>query len=88
MTFETRGFELTAWQQAAVEAWAAGDGTRHNFGTLEVVTGGGKSLIALECAARVARSTPELKLAIVVPTQALAQQWRDVCLKRPRSSDR
>ena len=45
----------------------SGDGKRQGFGTLEVVTGGGKSLIALECAARVARFTPGLKLAIVVP---------------------
>ena len=82
MTFATRGFELTGWQRSAVEAWTAGDGGHRNFGTIEVVTGGGKSLIALECAAEVARSTPGLKLAIVVPTQALARQWRDVLLER------
>ena len=45
-------------------------------GTLEIVTGGGKTLIALACAARASQVDPDLKLAIVVPTEALARQWR------------
>jgi len=73
----TRGFELAPWQQQAVEAWLHGvDGTPFR-GTLEVVTGGGKTLIALACAAEVSRQDPALKLAIVVPTEALARQWGD-----------
>lgn len=74
---QTRGFELRPWQQSAVEAWEHGWRGRPNHGTLEVVTGGGKTLIALECAARVAQAVPDLKLAVVVPTEALARQWRD-----------
>lgn len=78
MTFTTRGFELTDWQRAAVDRWVAGvDGARHR-GTIEVVTGGGKSLIAIACAEEAARTEPNLKLAVVVPTQALARQWVDV----------
>ena len=41
----TRGFELHPWQTAAVEAWEATDPPHR--GTLEVFTGGGKTLIAL-----------------------------------------
>jgi superfamily II DNA or RNA helicase len=72
------GFELTDWQRDAVDAWCAGDDGRPWRGTIEVVTGGGKSLIALACAAAVARTEPDLKVAVVVPTQALAAQWVEV----------
>lgn len=77
--FSTRGFELRPWQQDAVSAWTAGLGaSRPFFGTLEIVTGGGKTLIALACAAAAAREAPGLRLAVVVPTEALARQWRTV----------
>ena len=69
----THGFTLTPWQQEAVQAW-----DRTGRGTLEVFTGGGKSLIALACAEAAAARTPDLKLAIVVPSEALARQWIDV----------
>lgn len=78
MTFTTRGFELTGWQQEAVDSWVAGVGGAGHQGTIEVVTGGGKSLIALACAERASSGEPNLKLAVVVPTQALARQWVDV----------
>ena len=78
VSLEVRGFELTDWQRAAVDAWCAGEDGRPWRGTVEVVTGGGKSLIALACAAAAARTEPELKIAVVVPTQALAAQWVDV----------
>ena len=71
----TRGFELAAWQADAVEAWVGDVGGRHR-GTLEIVTGGGKTLIALACAARAAERDPHLRLVVVVPTEALAMQWR------------
>ncbi|MGN9804041.1 DEAD/DEAH box helicase [Micromonospora sp. L32] len=71
----TRGFELARWQAEAVEAWVSGDGGSYR-GTLEIVTGGGKTLIALACAARAAERDPDLRLAVVVPTEALARQWQ------------
>jgi superfamily II DNA or RNA helicase len=75
--FRARGFELRPWQQDAVSAWAAGPGAgRPFFGTLEIVTGGGKTLIALACAAAAAQVAPGLRVAVVVPTEALARQWR------------
>lgn len=78
---DVRGFRLTEWQKRAVEAWERGDGSGHHRGTLEVFTGGGKTLLALVCFARAVRKVPGLKLAIVVPTEALAHQWRDMLLE-------
>lgn len=77
----TVDFELRDWQQRAVEAWVAGAGRPYR-GTLEIVTGGGKTLIALECATRLAEVVPDVKLAVVVPTEALAHQWRTAIVER------
>lgn len=71
---KTRGFTLALWQHEAVDAWTSGSGRPHR-GTLEVVTGGGKTLIALACVEVVAETTPDLRVAVVVPTEALARQW-------------
>lgn len=81
MTLLTKGFELHGWQSDAVDAWGRGyDG--HPFtGTLEIVTGGGKTLIALACAARAAQEDNDVRLAVVVPTEALARQWRKSILQ-------
>jgi superfamily II DNA or RNA helicase len=76
--FGTRGFALAAWQREAANAWAKGDRAGPYRGTLEVFTGGGKTLIALACAEEASRSAPNLRLAIVVPTEALARQWQAV----------
>ncbi len=78
---QTRNFDLVPWQQAAVEAWAHGIDGQPCRGTLEIVTGGGKTLIALTCAARASQADPDLKLAVVVPTEALARQWRAAIAK-------
>jgi superfamily II DNA or RNA helicase len=80
--FKTHGIELFPWQQAAVEAWVAGDDDRSCFGTLEVVTGGGKTLIALKCVEKAALRDPAVQLVVVVPTQALARQWREQLISR------
>ncbi|HEV2035454.1 MAG TPA: DEAD/DEAH box helicase [Candidatus Dormibacteraeota bacterium] len=80
MTWQLRGFTLHAWQADAVDCWCRGADGRAFRGTLEVFTGGGKSLIALACAERVMRQAPATRVAIVVPTHALAWQWRNVVL--------
>ncbi|KQR10437.1 DEAD/DEAH box helicase [Cellulomonas sp. Leaf334] len=82
LTFDLRGVQLEDWQQDACAAWAAGDEGGPFRGTLEVFTGGGKSLIALECARLAALVEPHLRLVIVVPTIALARQWRAVLEER------
>ena len=73
---DTRDFALHDWQRTAVRTWKAGSPLGPGTGTLEIFTGGGKTLIALACAASVAKRMPGLKLVVVVPTQALAHQWR------------
>lgn len=66
---------LHEWQRRAVRAWSAGDRDGPNRGTLEVFTGGGKTLIGLACFEQVRSNQPDLRLAVVVPTVALARQW-------------
>ncbi len=78
----TRGFDLVDWQRDAVAAWE-----KTGRGTLEVFTGGGKSMIALTCAAVAASRRPGLKVAIVVPTEALARQWIDVVKRYTRTPE-
>ncbi|WP_319462722.1 DEAD/DEAH box helicase [Micromonospora sp. RTP1Z1] len=77
----THGFTLAPWQAEAVRAWDRGGSAGPHRGTLEIVTGGGKTLIALACAALAATKDPELRIAVVVPTEALARQWQ-VALQR------
>ena len=71
---QARGFELVDWQKAAVQSWLRGDAVGPHRGTLEIFTGGGKSLIALACLALAAEEATDLRAAIVVPTEALAIQ--------------
>lgn len=66
---------LHGWQQDAVERWLKGDDGGPYRGTLEIFTGGGKTLIALAALARVSEREPAVRLAVVVPTEALARQW-------------
>lgn len=73
----TVGFELVPWQLDAVASWVQG-ADRPFTGTFEIFTGGGKTLIALQCFAVASRRVDGLRLAVVVPTEALAHQWVDV----------
>lgn len=75
--FATRSFELVDWQRDAVRAWVEGASAPHT-GTLEIFTGGGKSLVALACAQEAAQVDPDVRIAVVVPTEALARQWIEV----------
>src|SRR5205807_5894999 len=66
---------LADWQERAIDRWWDGDSEGSQRGTLEVFTGGGKTLIALAAFARVSSADPATRLAVVVPTEALAHQW-------------
>jgi superfamily II DNA or RNA helicase len=66
---------LADWQEDAVRRWFEGDSQGPHHGTLEVFTGGGKTLIALAAFTRVSALAPNTRLAVVVPTEALARQW-------------
>jgi len=56
-----------AWQIEAMRHWVAAD----HRGIISVVTGGGKTVFALSC---IAELRPDTTL-IVVPTEALLEQW-------------
>ena len=68
------GLQLHAWQAGAVEAWFSA-GRR---GTIKVVTGAGKTILALAIAERLQHDDPDLRMAVVVPTIVLMNQWYDV----------
>jgi superfamily II DNA or RNA helicase len=74
----TQGVTLYKWQEECVEKWFAA-----NYrGTVKVVTGGGKTLLALAIAERLQNTLdPDLRVAIVVPTVVLMHQWYDEILE-------
>ena len=78
----SKGAVLADWQSAAVEGWRRsflpGRGPRH--GIIEAVTGTGKTLAAIACMVDAVGEVPALRIAVVVPGQALALQWqRELC---------
>ena len=75
----TQDVDLYPWQVDCVERWF--DAGRR--GTVKVVTGAGKTLLALAIAERLQTSiVPELRMAVVVPTIVLMHQWYDEILQR------
>ena len=66
---------LFDWQNEAVRKWMVGDDAGPHRGTLEIFTGGGKSLIAMAAFAKVSEMSPTTRLVVVVPSEALARQW-------------
>ena len=73
----TRGITLHSWQKECVEDWFSA-GKR---GIIKVVTGAGKTMLALAIIERLQqRVTPDLRVAIVVPTTVLLDQWREELL--------
>ena len=73
----TRSLDLHPWQESACDAWFRGD----RKGTIKVVTGAGKTVVALAIIERLQRHDPELRVAIVVPTIVLMNQWYDAMLE-------
>lgn len=62
---------LRKWQVEAIDAWKAA-GRR---GIASVVTGGGKTFFALQCIQAFQRVEPGATVLVVVPTEALLDQW-------------
>jgi hypothetical protein len=72
-----RDVQLYEWQADCIERWFAA-GRR---GTVKVVTGGGKTLLALALAERLQnQQVSDVRVAIVVPTIVLMHQWYDELL--------
>ena len=75
----TQGVTLYDWQADCLQRWFDAGGR----GTAKVVTGGGKTLLALAIAQQLQNAVqPELRMAVVVPTVVLMQQWYDELLER------
>jgi superfamily II DNA or RNA helicase len=70
----TQDLDLSPWQKSARDSWFEA-GRR---GTVKVVTGAGKTVLAMAIAERLQAEDPELRVAIVVPTIVLMNQWLDV----------
>ena len=73
----TRDLDLHSWQESACEAWFR----RDRSGTIKVVTGAGKTVVALAIIERLQRLDPELRVAVVVPTIVLMNQWYETILE-------
>lgn len=69
-----RGITLHEWQRECVDRWFNA-GRR---GVIKVVTGAGKTILALAIAERLRnQEQPQLRIAIIVPTVVLLTQWVD-----------
>jgi superfamily II DNA or RNA helicase len=74
----TRGVEPHAWQHQCISKWRKKKGR----GTAKVVTGAGKTLLALMIAELIHNTEDtDLHLAIVVPTIVLMHQWYDAIIE-------
>lgn len=69
--------ELYRWQKQCLKAWEE-NGRR---GIVHVVTGAGKTAFALAALDRMRQQFPEVRVKVVVPTVALAQQWKTALLR-------
>jgi len=67
----TKGIALYEWQKVCADRWF-----EKKRGTIKVVTGAGKTVLALAIAEQLQNtSVPELRVAIIVPTIVLMNQW-------------
>jgi hypothetical protein len=75
----TRGIDLHPWQKQCVDVWFQAC----RRGVLKVVTGAGKTVLALAIAERLQQTEAhDLRVAIVVPTVVLLDQWKHEILSR------
>ena len=73
------GLSLRDWQEECIRRWLA---RPEGNGTIKVVTGAGKTLLALAIVERLHNlGDKDLRVAIVVPTIVLMDQWRDALLR-------
>lgn len=69
--------ELYRWQKECVEQWI----THQTRGIADVITGAGKTTMALACADHLRKQISELRVRIVVPSIPLARQWKKAILQ-------
>jgi len=71
-----KNFALYPWQQDAVDEWFK-DGTKSEAGSgiVQVVTGAGKTIMALEVVRQWLKENPNGVVTVIVPTKVLMHQW-------------
>lgn len=75
----THGVDLYDWQTACIDRWFDGNCR----GTVKVVTGAGKTILALALTERLQNQhVPDLRVAVVVPTIVLMHQWYEELIAR------
>jgi len=67
---------LYKWQKDCLEEWEKNSCR----GIVNVITGGGKTVLALSAANRLVNRFPDLRIRIVVPTIPLAEQWKQALI--------
>lgn len=72
----TKGITLYDWQEDCVNKWF-----ENKRGTIKVVTGAGKTILALAIMEKLQAVNKDLRVAIVVPTTVLQDQWYDEILR-------
>jgi len=77
-----KDINLHPWQKECVEAWF-----KNRRGTIKVVTGAGKTILALAIIEQLQQSEKDLRVAIVVPTIVLLNQWREELLEKSNLPD-
>lgn len=74
----TRGISLRDWQGECIDRWFEAGGR----GVVKVVTGAGKTVFAMALIERLQNERePNLRVAVVVPTVVLMEQWKSGFLK-------
>lgn len=74
----SQDFRPFNWQIEALNQWERGQGTVRHFpfrGIVSVVTGAGKTVMAVMCIRRYLEINPNAKISIIVPTKVLMYQW-------------
>ncbi len=69
--------KLYGWQEECLRQWE----NNNCRGIVNAVTGTGKTVLALAAASRLLKEYPELRIRIVAPTIALANQWRQAVIR-------
>ncbi|TET89594.1 MAG: DEAD/DEAH box helicase [Methanomassiliicoccales archaeon] len=71
-------FKFYSWQKEAVNQWISGEGVeKHDpfHGIVSVVTGAGKTVMALLAVKSYIGRFPDARISVIVPTKVLMYQW-------------
>jgi superfamily II DNA or RNA helicase len=68
-------FELYDWQVEAADQWFDSDEENKRRGIASVVTGAGKTVMALSVVRQFLDQNPDAVVSVIVPTRVLMRQW-------------